>query len=80
MDTQTKALLSACDTCDVSLVKDAIANGADVNGMEKLYGKTPISQVVSNTSKRVTDETRIQIIQLLLDAGADINFTHKKYT
>ena len=78
MDTQTKALILGCYNCDVSQVKEAIANGADVDGMDVL-GITPIMHVIGNTSRRITDDTRIQIIQLLLDAGADINRANKEH-
>ncbi|XP_052767208.1 poly [ADP-ribose] polymerase tankyrase-like isoform X2 [Mya arenaria] len=63
-------LHKAADIGDVSLVRALIKSGANVNAVNTKSGETPLHMAVHN---RVNDSFVIEIAQLLLEAGADIN-------
>jgi len=69
MNTETRKLFKAADEGDLSNVKADIERGADVNAIDS-FGDTPL--VVAIASER--SDNRIEILNLLLDSGADPDY------
>ncbi len=57
------------DAINIDLIKKLIALGADVNAGNRHYNDTPLMQAINNG--------RLDVAQLLIDAGADIAVVNK---
>lgn len=69
MNDETRKLFEAADDGDLLSIKASIERGADVNAIDR-FGDTPL--VVAIASER--SDTRIEILNLLLESGADPDY------
>jgi hypothetical protein len=69
MNAETRKLFWAADEGDLASIKASIERSADVNAVNS-FGDTPL--IVAIASER--SDTRIEILNLLLDSGADPDY------
>jgi len=72
MDAQIQISMATCiDSENINCLIDLIADGADVNMRIGPNHHSPLNYAIDNG---VNDELTMDIINILLDAGADIDF------
>lgn len=71
-DPSDLALLQAANSGDVKILNYLLENGAEVNGRDQ-YGFTALMMAIY--THQVSDESRVQEVQTLLDHGANLDFT-----
>lgn len=69
MNAETRKLFAAADAGDVTDIKESIERGADVNAVNR-FGDTPLIEAIASERS----DTRIEILNLLLDSGADPDY------
>lgn len=62
----------AAMNCNVSAVQNAISNGANPNELD-IFGSTPLLKAVSKGSTNIGSNSCVDVVNALLNAGADVN-------
>ena len=61
-------LYRSIQMCDIEYVREALANGADVNDVSRYSGETPLLRAI--------DREDMDIISMLIGKGADVNYAN----
>ena len=73
-------LISAIQQNAPEVTKTLIERGVNVNGMPRMWKKTPLMVAVSDAVYNITNEQRRELVRLLLSKGADKNIHDENMT
>lgn len=67
------ALMAAATSGSPAMVEEVLKSHPDLNAVDNTEGRTALMQVATNDFYKVTREDVLEVIRLLLKAGADLN-------